>query len=673
MVASLLRVLHSGAQDSRLLPIRGQPRPEFFKTVFRRAGRFTTQWVRLDFDSRPLFGQQATLTIPRKGHLLTRLYLVTTLPNIKQYEAAAQAQPIPDIPYTAIYSPNVTVEGTLFTKTGPTNATWDAGAFSDRKYLTPCYTEFQIANITKPFFVGLSYNDSVTGDFRSSTYNLYGDGTGNVYFVLNRYYNEFTAAFFSFCGPSDLLRIEFDGRSMNFYKNGNRLRQFAAQYPGTVELKLQICLRDIGSSVNILHFTPIREFVGPHYNWTNNLGHAILDEAAIDIGGSRAETVDGRLLEVLDEFYTPLEKTTVTNALLKRYDNGYSINTLPASPQTVVTPLPFWFSRGDSGAALPVDAIQADLVRLAVTFAPVASLYISDARQAYTPTAAVPAGSAYFPLLGGQFYTTNPVGAPVFGLTGDPAVATTVSPVEGVQVPDRLDLGDTYVMAEYIYLDRPEANRFRISDITIPITQHYSFEPFDTRGFGHVQIPLRVPNPARALFFYLQRYDCAALNTPFLATRDLSGAGVLQAPWWPDASGLNTYYIRELVPAFAGRRSEPLAEISFVYEGKYVRYKGAPSTFRSFLPSLEMRKSPWVNRYMYCLPFGYNQGQIAPSLPSGEANLDKMRDIYLNLAMHARTGSLAANDCDAFLVRIWAETYNILRIYGGRAGLMFGY
>ena len=54
MVAALLRVLHSGIQDSRLLPPKGNPNIELFSKVLIRAGRFTTQWVRLDFDSQPV-------------------------------------------------------------------------------------------------------------------------------------------------------------------------------------------------------------------------------------------------------------------------------------------------------------------------------------------------------------------------------------------------------------------------------------------------------------------------------------------------------------------------------------------------------------------------------------------------------------------------------------------
>lgn len=517
MVAALLRALHSGIQDMRLLPPKGQPRIDLFKKTFIRAGRFTTQFVRLDFDTRPLLGSSSTLTIPRKGHLLSKLYLITTMPDIATPQRRARA----------------------------------------------------------------------------------------------------------FCDASGL------------------------------------------------------EFVGPTFGWTNSLGHALVNEASIEIGGSRCERLDGRLLEVLDEFYTPLEKTTLMNDLLRRKDNGFRVGTFgfeEEAPTVAVTPLPFWFSCGDSGAFLPIDAIQADNVVLRMNFASVQNLFVSSAQQVPpTANASLP-GEAYFPIGGSQFYYKDESGgAAVAGLSGDPTLAQMASVIPGVSMPTTFPLGDTYVLAEYVYLDKPEANRFRIADIRIPIPQHYPFDPVDTQTAPRSRISLKIPNPTRNLFFYCQRYEAIRLNVPFLATRDLSGVGT-GVPWWPDASGLNVYSFGDYSPGFSTRESEPLSAISFVYEGRLMRYwTEAPSLFRSLIPSLEMRKSPWVNRYYYTLPFGLQHGLIPPSMPSGEANLDKMLNIELALEFHSNRGSANPNDVPRYFVYVWAETYNVLRVYGGRAGLLFGY
>jgi len=524
MVASLLRNLTSGVQDGRLLPPKGQPNISMFTKVFIRAGRFTTQWVRLDFDNSPTLGNTSVLTIPRKGHLITRLYLVTTMPDI--------------------------------------------------------------------------------------------------------------------------------------YTIQNQARTYATSNGQT--------------------------FVGPNFGWTNSLGHALINETSIEIGGSPIERLDGRLLEMMDEFYTPLEKQISMNKLIKRKDNAFDYNSFGGAdetPSVVVTPLPYWFSCGDSGLALPIDAIQSDLVKLFVTFNPINSLYVSSG-QVNLPKTLPAGGDAYYPLSNASFYVQDIDGSPVYGLNGNPNQSILASKIPGIQMSNIFNLGSTYVLAEYVYLDKPEANRFRLSDIKVPIVQHYPFEAVDSQNLNRINYKFSVPNPTRNLFFYLNHYNAIRYNAPFLATRDLSGNDYMNGvstptstPWWPNATGLeNTQTLGIIRPAFSTRESEPLSKIILEYEGKLIRYgTDSPSLFRSILPSLEMRKSPWVNRYYYTLMFGFQHGHMPPSLPSGEANLDKMLNINLQLQLHSNTGSLNPNNVNRFFLHLWAETYNILRIYGGRAGLLFGY
>lgn len=520
MVAALLRVVHGGIQDSRLLPTKGNPRPEFFIKAFVRAGRFTTQWVRLDFDTRPVLGTSATITLPSKGHLLSRLYLVTTMPDIAAKQVAARA--------------------------------W----------------------------------------------------------------------------------CEAAGKT----------------------------------------------FAGPTFGWTNSVGHALLSNATIEIGGSRVEQLDGRLLEMLDEFYTPLEKVSVMDRLLPRDSTNFAPGRFGRDTVTrAVTPLPFWFSGGDAGTFLPIDAIQADAVKLTVNFAALNTLYVSSAQVSTANITAAPAGGeAYFPMASSPFYYTDSVtGTPVAGLGGNPVQTTQVSVVPGITMPTAGELqilGDTYLMAEYVYLDKPEANRFRLADIQVPVLQHYRFEPTDTTRSDVANCYLKIPNPTRNLFFYAQRREAGFYNAPFLATRDLSNADAPIAPWWPNASVLGPRVYSEMVPAYVFRNSEPLNAINLIYEGKLFRWStDAPVLFRSLLPSLEHRKSPWVNRYYYALPFALATGHMPPSLPYGEANLDKIVNINLQLGLQPLAGYSGLGSIPRYSVYVWAETYNVFRVYGGRAGMMFAY
>jgi len=529
--AGLLRILHSGLQDERLLPPKGQPRTDSFLKAFVRAGRFTTEWVQVDFDNQPAFGSTAKATLPRRGHLITRAFLVTTMPDISTQQKAARA--------------------------------W-------------CLT------------------------------------------------------------------------------NG-------------------------------------KTFVGPTFGWTNSIGHALIQQTQFLIGATAIDTLDGRLMEVLDEFHTPLEKVTTVNRLLGRYDSGFapSSNGYNVTNQQVVTPLPFWFARGDPSDAFPIDAVGTDAVQLSVTFNDLGAIYTTGSRTIAGSNGSDTGGSAQYAKAGcidvpngttllsqlqsSPFYYSDPInGTFVYGLTGDTSQSQKVSQVPAISMSLNYNIQSAYLLLEYVYLDKPEANRIRLGDLSYPIVQHYA-SSYKTNGAPAVRIPMRIPNPTREIYFMCHRTDADLLNAPFLATRDLSAPGGI-APWWPDASGLNTKTFLPLVPAYSSLDSEPITSLSLVYEGRLIRYAtDAPVLFRSILSSFEQRKTPWHNKYYYHLPFGTQHEEYGLTNFMGHANLDKIPNIELALNFKPFAGSVRVSDVPSYTVYIWAETYAILRVYGGRAGLLFGY
>ena len=521
MVASLLKVIASGIQDERLA-FKQTLYP--FQKIWVKAGRFTTKWERLDFENTPTFGNTAFFRILRKGNLVTRLFLVATMPDIYTVQKAA----------------------------------------------------YDVSNT----------------------------------------------------------------------------------------------------------------FAYPQFGWTNSLGHALIQQLTLDIAAARVETIDSRLLEILDEFHTPLEKVPLMNDMIKRKDNGFTQRSFGWAPpmtvgmqqgpyqETVCVPLPLWFTRGDPGCALPIDAIGKDDVRVGITFRGLNGLYYTTTQLPSNTSNAD--GASLWPMLGSSFYAADPMLH-----TGQTALVGTS--LSAIQMPLVLPLGNCHIMAEYVYLDQNEANRFRLADLQIPVVQHYAMNPTDTQGLLNTRIKLDVPNPCRDLFFMCNPYMAPAFNAHFLATRDMTGTvntlptGVALGhglyPWWPDAIGLNASQpSTALRPAFALSDSEPVSGYEVDYQGSLVRFRTeGPSLFRSVIPSLEQRKSPWINRYYYNFPLAIRNGFIPFSAPQGEANLDKI--VHKELVLRFRTpyGNIVGLNVGRFVVYSYAETYNILRVYGSHGGLMFAY
>lgn len=524
MIGSLLRPLTDGLQDERIQYDTAADRCKItpFLKVFMKAGRLTSQWVRLDFNQVADFGKQATVDLIRKGHFITRLFLVTTLPDISTVQAAAAA----------------------------------TGAH-----------------------------------------------------------------------------------------------------------------------------------IKPNFGWTNSIGHALVQQAQLTISGEIVDTLDSNLLEILDEYYTPLEKVPAVNELIGRRDTDFNQNSIGYStPTTVYVPLPFWFTRGDSAAALPIDALPTDQIQVRFNFRALQGCYYTDSRTTETFDPQVD-GSALWPLSGAQLYKLDAAGSVIPGLNPSAPTAR-YSPLQGYKMPtaSQLHLGDTYLLAEYIYVDKPEANRFRVADLKYPVLQHYIIEPADNKEQAFINIPIRVPNPTRALYWISQRYEVPAYNAHFLATRDLSAnypvracdtpvPQIEQKIWWPNAQGLqDAAPPPKFIPAFALRDSEPLNAVSFVYEGNLARFATtAPALFRSVLMGPLYTKTPWVNRYYYTMPFGIFPGVKPLTVHCGEANLDKLKRAELRLQFAPKRGYQAPMTVNRYITRIYVETYNIFRVYGGRGSMLFSY
>ena len=421
------------------------------------------------------------------------------------------------------------------------------------------------------------------------------------------------------------------------------------------------------------------DLIGPHFGWTNSLGHSLIDSASIRIGGNLVETINGQLMEILDEFQTPLEKVSEVSNLICRSESGFTQTTYGfsnATSQKVITPLPFWFSRGDPGCVLPIDALNVDEVRLTVNFKPVTSLYYTDSR-ADTPVINLEGGSLW-PMPNSRFYYDDPDSTLVM-TNMEPSRVYPNAPISAfapdIVMPGTFRIPESYLLVEYIYLDKAEANRFRIADLQVPIVQHYILNPEDTNKNLYKNIPLNIPNPTRDIFFYCQRYEAPSLNAHFLATRDISiNQTDPYSLWWPDATGLNARYPGTLKPGFSSSGSEPIRWLALNYNETLNRYSSENvALFRSFLPSIEQRKAPWINRYYYNLPFGINSGLNPFSMPLGQANLDKIQRVNLSLGFHGITGDPTDNYAERFWVRTYAETYNVFRVYGGRGTMMFAY
>jgi len=398
--------------------------------------------------------------------------------------------------------------------------------------------------------------------------------------------------------------------------------------------------------------TGLTQLIGPTWNWTNSIGHALCSSMELQIGDQVIDRVDSRLMEILDEQTRPVEHFDTTNSMIGRKASGYT-STVSKQPVSVEIVPPFWFNRGPGPQVFPIQALAKDKVQITVNFRPIQQCVYTDARiDPRNPPLSSSQGPGPLPNIAGCgfFVTGGETSQPIYNMTQNYfgfGPERTNSPLgsllPGYTMPASYHFRDAYWIVEYISLEDREAAAFRMADLQIPIEQHVAVPPVDTGGAASLRIPLNEVGLVRDMTWVAQRVEAPGYNAYFLFSRDLGPPGVTGIssflPWWPDAViPLWDYGDGYVQPAFVTRQSDPIKAATLWYRGQRRFDHEAPSFFRSLIPLLNCTRTPLINRYIYRYEFGFwSTGGIADALTKpvdqvrGFSNWDKIPKKELDL------------------------------------------
>lgn len=95
MAGGLIQIVTYGSQD---LYLTGTPEITFFKVVYRRHTNFSMESVRIPFDDPVGFNMSSALTVPKNGDLIHKTYLEIRLPemNLQRLDTSNQLKPVVD-------------------------------------------------------------------------------------------------------------------------------------------------------------------------------------------------------------------------------------------------------------------------------------------------------------------------------------------------------------------------------------------------------------------------------------------------------------------------------------------------------------------------------------------------------------------------------------------------
>ena len=250
------------------------------------------------------------------------------------------------------------------------------------------------------------------------------------------------------------------------------------------------------------------------FRWVNFIGHVLIKNVEVQIGGQRIDKQYGDWLTIWNEL-------TIPSGLKAGYDNmvgntvaltGTGLSRTEAT--TLYVPFQFWFCR-NAGLALPLIALQYHEVKIELEFRPKAECYVSTS------------GSL------------NSCGVSVNGNT------------DAFCVPS-LEYATLFI--DYIYLDTDERRRFAQTSHEYLIEQ-LQFTGDESTVNTNVKVKLNLNHPVKELIWVVQRDDVVKLgyNQWNNYTDDFdadSGFGSVNSAGLPDPSQLVFTNVEDNVNVF---------------------------------------------------------------------------------------------------------------------------
>jgi hypothetical protein len=327
--------------------------------------------------------------------------------------------------------------------------------------------------------------------------------------------------------------------------------------------------------------------------WVNDIGHAMIEEISIEIGDKEIDKHTGAWMQIWTSYTVPADKREAFNTMI-----GH-VNVFPntdLTSQRLIIPLHFWFCN-TVGESLPLVALQAHPIRLILKLAPFQNLWWSSD----------------------------------LGPTPAPGPCPTIDPV----APTRIQL-----FGDYIFLDKPERERFAAAEHEYLITQlQYSPPQSVTAGVLSANVPLTFNHACTEFIWTIQQNRMAAIHEWFnFSNRAIGDVGVtLTDP-------LDTAVIRLDGYERFQRRHAPHFRITQPFQRHTVVPSGA-------------------NDYIYDYSFSLRPED---EQPSGTLNASKLDDITINMAFP--TGQPSSLERT---IIVYTQNYNVFRVVGGLGGIAF--
>lgn len=372
------------------------------------------------------------------------------------------------------------------------------------------------------------------------------------------------------------------------------------------------------------------------FRWLNWVGHILLKSAEIDIGGSRIDKHYGDWLHMWNELTQTAGHQLGYANMVGNIPQLTNPRTTAAGEEKVVKgetlyiPLEFWFCR-NPGLALPLIALQYHEVKLTLELAEKKDCYWAADYDSANDTYTYNAGRATFDS----------------------------------------GLKSASLYADYVYLDTDERRRFAQMSHEYLIEQ-LQFSGDESTSTTNTRLKLTFNHPVKALYWNIQPDDIASDRAPFgkqhFNYTDSYDESYSTAPSLEHAEksgsmpgiaagGSNGAFI----PVTFDGGANPLVEGKLQLNG-HDRTSERDGRYYNLVQPYQHHEnvpSKGINMYSFALKPEEHQ-------PSGTCNFSRIDNAVLHMRLTPKSV-----DGKTARIRVYALSYNVLRIMAGMGGMAF--
>lgn len=323
-----IKVLTSSADN---IFITDNPEITFFKSVYRRYSNFAIDVINVEFDSNVNYSSFSEIVLPKRGDLLSKIYLEITLPEC-YFE-------IKDTEYIDIetYKTTILLFQNFFTINIKKINDY-VNTYQSLGILNQWITDINTDYLNFDIYNDISFNETIihTIEFINSTFN-------KNYSVSKTY-------------SSNILNINcFDS------------------YTNDIEYELQIILennKDFYYLLNsVFHKNYLQQFKDNSYNyaWVKNIGYSILDYVDLYIGDLKITRDYGQMMFIDNHITKTKKEVELLDTLTGNIESLTTFNNRKKDEYTIILPLSFWFCQNYS-LSLPLSNLNYEDVILRFKF-----------------------------------------------------------------------------------------------------------------------------------------------------------------------------------------------------------------------------------------------------------------------------------------------------------------